>query len=297
LPEYDQFVDWWRAQVSLRAGRSTIDRALLCGAQAPCVAFAFAAGYQAALRALIPSLDLTTLVALCVSERGGGHPRAIETRLTRRANRGWLLSGEKNFITLGVEAQKWIIAASRGDTSEGLNDIAMVMVDADTPGTVLTPLPSLPIIPEISHASLRLEAVSIPEEALLEGDGYLTYIKPFRTLEDLHVLASLVGYCLGEGCRQQWLPEMIDRLLALATTLRALSGLDPYTPAAHLALAGTLSLANATFAEVTAQFEASDNSASLDRWRRDLGLLRLAERARQKRRATAWGNLTDTSAS
>jgi acyl-CoA dehydrogenase len=85
--------DWFAATAAARtAFPTTIERALVGGALADRVAFAFAAGYTEALRYLVPSLD--GIAALCASEADGNHPRAIKTRLD-----GTRLTGHKRWST------------------------------------------------------------------------------------------------------------------------------------------------------------------------------------------------------
>ena len=286
------FTAWWRAQASER-GRAPLDRALIMGARAPSLGFAFGAGYQAAIAALAPSLDDGELTALCVTEAKGGHPRAIEAKLTHRASgRGWLLSGEKTFVTLGEAATRWVIAASRGEGASGRNDIALVVVPAGTPGAAIEPRPPLPIIPEIRHAALRLDAVAVADDAVLEGDGYARYIKPFRTIEDIHVHAALLGHCLGLRRRVSWPQPLTERLLGAATALRSLAAASPRDLGGHLALAGVLSWIGASMEEAEAHLTAT-GAPRAAAWRRDRGVLSVASKARARRREVAWKQLDE----
>ena len=57
-----------------RAFSLPIDRAVAGGFLADRVAYAFAAGYEAALRRLAPGLPKGPIVSLCITERGGGPP-------------------------------------------------------------------------------------------------------------------------------------------------------------------------------------------------------------------------------
>jgi hypothetical protein len=80
--------EWWAATERASAWPHSIDRAIAGGVRADRLGFAFAGGYAAALAALVPGL--TGIAALCATEEGGAHPRAIHTRL--EANR---LTGKK----------------------------------------------------------------------------------------------------------------------------------------------------------------------------------------------------------
>src|SRR5512138_1749854 len=76
-----------------------VDRAIAGGAAADRLGYAFAAGYAAAVQALVPGLRPSTLASLAATEEEGAHPRAIRTELLRREG-DWRLSGRKHFVTL-----------------------------------------------------------------------------------------------------------------------------------------------------------------------------------------------------
>src|SRR4051812_21347153 len=100
---------WWSRHRQVVIDGPPIESAILGGFCADRVGFAFAAGYHAALRALVPSLPRDHLVGLCATEAGGVHPRAIETRLE-----GGRLRGTKSFATLAPSADELLIVASTG---------------------------------------------------------------------------------------------------------------------------------------------------------------------------------------
>src|SRR6185295_153430 len=81
-PAVDELRAWWDATAALRATwTEPVDRAFAGGACADRLGFAFAGGYAEALRALVPELPPGSITALCATEEGGAHPRAIRTRL------------------------------------------------------------------------------------------------------------------------------------------------------------------------------------------------------------------------
>ncbi len=61
-----------------------MDRAVAGGFLADRIGYAFAAGYEAALRRLAPDLPEGPIVSLCITEKEGAHPRAIKARLDKR---------------------------------------------------------------------------------------------------------------------------------------------------------------------------------------------------------------------
>jgi acyl-CoA dehydrogenase len=245
--------------------------------RASTVGGAFLCGYQAALRALVPSLP-PGHVCLCATEEGGGHPRAIHTTLTE-AGGGWQLDGHKKWVTGADRAELLLVVASVGLDDSARNRLRVALVGARQPGVTLEPMPPTPFVPEISHAEVRFEAVFVSE--LLEGDGYDRYLKPFRTVEDTHVFASVLAYLVQRpGCPRQ----LAERILAVLATLEKISIGDPTSPELHLMLAGALALGR-QIADEAAAFLDGD-------WTRDMALLGVAQKARQARTETAWNAAT-----
>ncbi len=148
-------------------------------------------------------------------------------------------------------------------------------------------MPPTPFSPEIPHATLRFDGVRIAADRVLPGDGYADYLKPFRTIEDLHVHAALLGYLIGVGRRSSWPEVVLERAVALAVAARALAVAPPSDPAVHVALGGVLDLARHLVADTAAHW-LSASEAERERWKRDLPLLAVAQRARGARLARAW---------
>ena len=287
---------WWeRQQAVVARGGATLDHAILGGFAADRLGYAFAAGYQAALRQLAPDLPADRLASLCVTERGGGHPRAIESQLTPAAKEGeeLLLRGSKRWATISDVAGVLLVAATLGPPDDrGRPRIRVARVEADLPGVTVTPMPPTPFTPEILHGELRFDDVRVKASALLPGDGYERYIKPFRTIEDLHINAALFGYLLGEARRGGFPRPLLERLAALLTTLRALAASDPGEAGVHVALAGALRTAGSLIPDLEASWAlAAGPSHAL--WQRDRPLLGLAESARAKRLERAWSRLAE----
>jgi acyl-CoA dehydrogenase len=284
---------WWeRHQAVVALGGATIDHAILGGFAADRLGYAFASGYQAALRSLAPDLPADRFASLCVTERGGGHPRAIETQLTP-TDEGFLLRGSKRWATLSDVAGVLLVAATSGPPDErGRPQIRVVRVDSDRPGVLVTPMPPPPFTPEILHGEVRLDDVRVTAEAVLPGDGYERYIKPFRTIEDLHVQGALFGYLLGEARRGGFARAILERLAALLATLRALAASDPSDAGVHVALAGALRTAAPLLTEIEASWALAGGPAFAS-WQRDRPLLGIAESARTKRLERAWARLAD----
>ena len=288
---------WWDSYRKQAKGwEIPVDRAVLGGLLADRVAYAFAGGYHNALRYLVPSLPHEKIVAFCITEEGGGHPKAIQTRLLPLSPENaisdslgahWILSGRKKFITMAKEAELLLIAASAGKSSEGLNQIRLVSVGKTALGVQIEPLQGLPFVPEISHGTLILDSVSLSSSQILPGDGYTAYIKPFRTIEDIHVGAGILGYLLRLAFAYAWPQAIREELLNRFLNLRAIALSDVSSPGLHLILGGYLNEQQQLFQKISAYWEKVPPE-TVQRWNRDISLFQVAATARDKRLERAW---------
>jgi hypothetical protein len=258
------------------------ERAILGGFAATAPAWAFAAGYGAALRALVPGVP--ERASLCATEEGGAHPRAIQTKLE-----AGVVRGKKRFATLATRADVLLVVASVGADSAGLNRLKLVRVDARGRGVKITAMPPYPVAPEIEHAEVELDGA--PAAKVYDGDGYDRYLKPFRTIEDAHVLCAIVAHVLRAARVGGWPEAARERLVAVLGAARAAAEADPSAPATHVALAGVQSLARTVMDELEPRW---DEIAEPWRgeWRRDRALLEIAGKAREARREAAWRALS-----
>ena len=250
---------------------STVDR----------LGFAFAAGYSAALQHLVPQVVLPC--ALCVTEADGNHPRAVKSTLDEDGS-GYTLNGTKTFVTFGSMAQSLIVAASMGESADGKPRIAVVRIPADRKGVSLAELPPIPFVPEIPHARVELSDVAVDSAERMPGDGYLDYVKPFRTVEDIHVFGTATAYLLGLANRSHASSELRAELMALLVALDHLSEAPPLDPRAHVALHGVSQSLARLFS--TEGFESLWEAAPPEersRWERDRKLLQVASSAREAR--------------
>ncbi|MGD0527352.1 MAG: acyl-CoA dehydrogenase family protein [Polyangiaceae bacterium] len=277
-----------------RASRDTIDRAALGGLAASGVGWAFACGYEAALARLDPiAASDASLTALCATEEGGGHPRAIRTALTPRGDEagGYTLTGRKSWVTLGVEAEVLLVVASLGLDAQGRNRLRVARVPSARDGVRLDPGGTTPFAPEIGHARAVFDAVAVDEGELLPGDGYTTVLKPFRTIEDAHVMAGILGWGIGVARRSAWERAWIDEAIALVVALGAIGAASPSDPGTHIALAGAI---DATKRLLDAAAWDRVEPAVRAGWERDRPLLDVASTVRAARLEAAWHALTQT---
>ena len=262
-----------------RLGQTTpFELAVLGGRAMATPGLAFLVGYQAALRVLWPSAP-ASLGALCATERRSVRAAHMQTRLDELR-----LTGSKDFVTAGLEAE-WLLVAARSEGQGEAPRLKLAVVYPGEPGVTLEPLPALPLMPEIGHARLRLRQTSCE---LLAGDGWDAYVKPFRSLEDLYVLAALVAWLYGVGQASGWPQDLQLRLLGLLGGCAEGSRQCADSAACHLLLGGL-------FAQFQSLREDLDKALSggpvqwAQLWQRDQGVLALAAAAREKRLQKAWG--------
>jgi hypothetical protein len=252
------------------------------------VGWAFASGYQAALHALFPDAPGDRLCALCVTEADGNSPKAIRSTL-KQSGSEWILDGAKKWTTLGPDGSLFFVAA-RDEAAAGERPaIKLARIASGTPGLNIQNMPATKFVPEVPHAQLKFEGVKV--ESLLPGDGYDLYVKPFRTVEDIHVQAAVLAYLMREAQRLSWPEHWIERLSALLAALSTLSNMPAAQPETHIGLAGALRISAGLVEEAEAFWLKSAADPAALRWRRDRELLQVAGKAREQRTKRAWEKL------
>ncbi|UJR78460.1 acyl-CoA dehydrogenase family protein [Sandaracinus amylolyticus] len=290
---FERASDWWEDHLeATRYFERPVDRAIAGAARVDRLGFAFAGGYAAALRALVPDLPADAPASLAATEQGGAHPRAIETTLTREGD-GWTLSGRKNWVTLGAPGRTdglVLVIARLAKPSGDRPELRLVRVAASAPGVTITALGEMPFVPEIPHAALALEGVRVRDEDVLPGDGYDQYLKPFRTVEDLHVHAAALAWLLAIGARARWPHEVREQMLAALIATRSLTEADPSAPETHVAVGGVIAATRGVI-EACEPCWTSVDDATRARWVRDRAIFGVASKARTQRLASAWTRL------
>ena len=272
----------WGAYAARRSdGATPFAAAVGVASRADRLGHAFAVGYPAALERLVPGVGLPP--ALCVTEDGGNSPKAVMTTLEAAAD-GYRLQGTKSFVTFGSLAEELIVASREGVRPDGRPQIAVVRIPAARGGVIVEELLPTPFVPEVLHARLRLEGVEVRPDERLPGDGYLDYVKPFRTIEDIHVIGATVGYVVGWLGRNSGDANLIARLFADLAALDSLQVAPPLDPKTHVALQGSYSrILDALRGSEFRAFLASASSDERLRWERDQALLTIAKKARDAR--------------
>lgn len=270
----------YAAQLERLGTVAPFELAVLGGRAMATPGLAFLFGYQAALRVLWPSAP-AALGALCATERRSVRPADMHSRLE-----GLRVTGRKDFVTAGLEAE-WLLVAARCEAAGESAQLNLAVVYPGEPGVTLEALPTLPLMPEVGHARLTLQHAACE---LLAGDGWDAYVKPFRSLEDLYVLSALVAWLYGVGQECAWPQALQLRLLGLLGGCAEGSRQCADSVGCHLLLGGLFAQFNALRGELDQALAAGPEQwAQL--WQRDQGVLALATAARDKRLAKAWATV------
>ncbi len=271
----------------------TLARAIRLGPVADRLGFAFVAGYHAALVCLAAQSGskrvMPVRASLAVTETGGLHPRAITTKLSPDPKREDMLrlDGEKTFATLGTVADVLLVAATEGTGDDGRPKLRLVRVGARASGVTIEPRDPTPFAPEVPHARVKLENVAVSPLDVLPGDGYAKYIKPFRTLEDMHVLAATLAW-LASVAKTHDLPKTLqEAVVAQLHALASIAAAPEGSAHAHVALAGVFANVRSMLVVYGSELRGVPEPFG-ERLTRDLPLLEVAETARAARTAAAW---------
>lgn len=130
--------------------------------------------------------------SLAITEPGGGSDVAnLRTKAERMAN-GWVLNGEKCFITGGMDSNWFVVGARTG--GPGATGISLFLVRADTPGFSRQPAGDKMGWHCSEQATLRFEECHLPEDALIgpENRGFLAIMDNFN-FERLALAAGSLG--------------------------------------------------------------------------------------------------------
>ena len=239
--------------------------AVMGGSYAPTPGLAFLAGYQAALRALVPNTPIA-LGALCITENRSLRPADFRAHFDNG-----LLTGQKDFVLGGAQSEYLLVAA------RNVQDQSIVLVQVDANDAQFTPIPSLNVMPDVEHTRVRFDQI---KACALPGDGWDQYAKPFRTYEDTFVLAALLAWHERLLRERQGPQSLYLQVITLLGTLAHLATLNPKEPATHLLLAGVQTQYRALANGLT---EALAGSAYHAMWLRDQSVLNVARKAQEAR--------------
>jgi hypothetical protein len=280
---------------------STLEQAALGGRYSTNMSYAFSAGYQSAIQSLFKP-ETRALASLCITEKDGNHPRNIKSTLIKHKD-SWQLNGSKSFITGAKHAEQLYIAVTEPSTPEECKNeeainarptIKMLAIAANLPGIEIKTMPPLPFVPEVSHGIATFEHVDIKAEQILAGDGYTQYVKPFRTHEDIHILAAVIGFRIGEAINSNWSQSSIEAHLMLLSCLLSLSTNNLTDPTTHILFSGCRTQFSNLIQQTDDEFK-KNNLEGFSDWKRDKALLEIASKAHKVRTQRAWNQISNAS--
>ncbi len=108
--------------------------------------------------------EKTAFFALTEPSGGSDPARAVRTTAIKKGDR-WILNGRKMFISNAASADFGLVVARTGEGRTGLTSF---IVERNTPGLSMTPIP---VIRPMYPYELLLEDVEVPEENVLHAQG------------------------------------------------------------------------------------------------------------------------------
>lgn len=165
---------------------------------APPVALAGSAELKA--RVLPAVLTGEKIMALAITEPGGGSDVASLTTTARRDATDYVVNGEKTFITSGLRADFYAVAARTGGAGAG--GVSLLLIERDRAGFTRTPLKKMGWWCS-DTATLHFDDVRVPAANLIgdENAGFRIIMHNFNS-ERLGMAAAAVGFaqaCLDEA--------------------------------------------------------------------------------------------------
>ena len=125
----------------------------------------------------------------------GSDAGSLKTTAVRAGNNGWIINGEKRYITNAPQADVFLVMARTDPNSTSSEGISAFLVDHDTPGIRIGEPPRM-LGNEGSHACyVWFENCVIPSDSLvggLEGGGLRAALRGINHAR-LHVAATCVG--------------------------------------------------------------------------------------------------------
>lgn len=132
--------------------------------------------------------------AFAVSEpKVGGHPKKLRTR-AEKTDEGWVLTGEKSYISNGPLAGLAVVVAVVGEEN-GHKRFSAFLVDGETVGVDRSEAMALPFFKPALHGTMRFGGVSLCDGTLLgtPGSAYTEFVLPFRRYEDAMMMGCVTG--------------------------------------------------------------------------------------------------------
>jgi len=146
-------------------------------------------------RACLPAAAQGTVTfSIAISEPGvGGHPKYLKTSAERDGN-GYVLHGEKTYLTNGPMADFFIVLAVSGQDGERKRYGAF-WVPRGCAGLAVTGPMDVGFLRPCMHGGIILNGCRVPGENLMgnSGTAYEDMALPFRDVEDTAMMGPILG--------------------------------------------------------------------------------------------------------
>lgn len=183
------------ASAALRA----IGVALQGGALADCLSHVFVAGYQGAIRHVLPSTPAAQWFSLLVSE-DQQDPEANPPTQLQRNKLGALVSGTKSWVASSATVDGLVVSAcGDADTTQWF------WCSAQDPAVTLSHRSAPSFLPDVSQGFARFDGLQISPKQLLEAKPFAN----FMHAESLYVGLALMGYLWRHWQQQEDLAQAL----------------------------------------------------------------------------------------
>jgi acyl-CoA dehydrogenase len=144
---------------------------------------------------LLPGIATGAItVSIAISEPGvGGHPKHLRTTAEKTGS-GYLITGEKTFLTNGPIADIFIVFAISAQEG-GRKRYSAFMVTKDNPGLRLTEPSDLGFLRPCPHGGIILNGCIVSSADMIgnPGEAYEDMALPFREIEDIMMMGPILG--------------------------------------------------------------------------------------------------------
>jgi alkylation response protein AidB-like acyl-CoA dehydrogenase len=163
---------------------------------------------------------------LAMSEpKTGAHPKHMKTRAELTPD-GFVITGEKAFITNAPIADMFVVIAITNET-EGRKNFSAIIVPKSSAGLSVADM-GIPFLRPSPHGIVKLNSCTVPKENLIgsPGEAYNEIVLPFREVEDVMMMGPLAGAMefILNGIAAMLKPEAInDDILLMLGRMKAIS--------------------------------------------------------------------------
>lgn len=133
-------------------------------------------------------------LSVAISEPGvGAHPKLLTTHANATPG-GYVLNGQKAWVTNGPDAEAIIVFAITSE-DQGRKRYSAFLVPRGTPGVSTEDMPGFHALRPSKHCLLTLDHVRVPAAAMVgdPGSAYERMALPFRDLEDAVGTFAILG--------------------------------------------------------------------------------------------------------